>query len=186
MTTSPIAHDTANDLYPDLTTEKLITIYAAGPARLRRSLVGLSETDLLARPIDGKWSIQEIAIHLADAEIMGAARIRQALTGSDRIFSFYHQEIWCDQFAYQHAVQAYLDLAVDLFSALRATTTILLKQTRPDRWNCTGYHPEHGNMSVRQLLESYADHSENHLRQILDRRALLARPIELERLLPAR
>lgn len=186
MTPLSTTPDKINDLYPDLTPEKLIAVYAAGPARLRHALVGLGETELLARPIEGKWSIQEIAIHLADAEIMGAARFRQALTGSDRTFSFYHQEIWCNQFDYQHAGQAALDLAVDLFAALRATTTILLKQTSPERMTCTGYHPEHGNMSVRQLIESYADHSESHLHQILDRRTRLGKPVEMEQLLPAR
>ncbi len=184
MAPSSTAPDRIDDLYPDLSIDRLVAVYAAGPARLRHALVGLGETELLARPIDGKWSIQEITIHLADAEIMGAARFRQALTGSDRTFSFYHQEIWCNQFDYQHAGPAALDLAVDLFSALRATTTILLKQAAPERMTCTGYHPEHGNMSVRQLIESYAAHSENHLHQILDRRSRLGKPIELEPLLP--
>lgn len=178
------APDKANDRYPTLATQKLIDIYALGPNRLRRTLAGLCEPDLKARPIEGKWSVQQIAIHLADSELMGATRFRQAITGSDRTFSFYHQEEWCNNFKYQEAEQAYLDDTIDLFDALRRTTASLLRHLPEDRWRCTGYHPERGNMSVRQLLENYAEHGEAHLMQIVQRRKLLGKPIALQPLLP--
>lgn len=186
MTTSSTTSNTANNLFPHIPLQQLIAVYSAGPARLRRCLVCLTDEHLLARPIPGKWSIKEIAIHLADAELMGAVRFRQALTGSDRTFSFYHQEIWCRDFDYQNADQTFLDQAVELFSSIRHTTTRLLENSPADRWTRTGYHPERGNMSVRQLLESYAEHAENHISQICERRRLLGKPIELEPLVPLR
>ncbi len=66
------------DLYAQLNTGKLLEVFDQGPARLRNVLVDLTHEHLQANPRPGKWSIQEIVLHVADSEIMGAARIRQA------------------------------------------------------------------------------------------------------------
>ena len=68
-------------VYRGISARDLITVYKAGPTRLGGALAGLSGEELKARPRDGKWSVQEIALHVADAEIMGAARMRTGLGG---------------------------------------------------------------------------------------------------------
>ena len=62
--------------YADLDAALLTRVYAQAPARLRRALHGLDESARQAHPLPGKWSIQELVVHLADAEITGAMRIR--------------------------------------------------------------------------------------------------------------
>jgi hypothetical protein len=44
----------------------LIKQYLAGPDLLRRAIAGMEKEQLLARPIPGKWSTQEVVCHLAD------------------------------------------------------------------------------------------------------------------------
>ncbi|HOD66607.1 MAG TPA: DinB family protein [candidate division Zixibacteria bacterium] len=164
--------------------ETLIGVYAAAPARLSGALAGLSDHELAARPIDDKWSIQEIVFHLADSELMAAARFRQAISGSHPTFAYYSQDIWAEKFDYRHADRRALEEAVDLFAALRAATTRLLRRLSGDQWALTGHHPERGPLSVRQILETYANHGENHVKQILERRRLLGKPLDLAPLTP--
>ena len=46
-------------------------------------------------------------------------------------------------------------------------TKLFLKLTKED-WMQVGHHPSRGLLSVRNLLELYADHGERHLEQILN------------------
>src|SRR6266513_434860 len=61
----------------------LIDQYEAGPAKLKQAVVGLSRDELLAAPIPGKWSTQQVVIHLADAEAALADRMRRVLATDD-------------------------------------------------------------------------------------------------------
>jgi hypothetical protein len=73
-----------------------------------------------------------------------------------------------------------------LFRAHRHATSELFAEATPEEWRREGIHPEWGPLSLRQLLELYADHGERHLVQILERRQILGRPLELTPLLPQR
>ncbi|MFW6201242.1 MAG: DinB family protein, partial [Gemmatimonadota bacterium] len=69
---------------------------------------------------------------------------------------------------------------------LRATTLPLLTAASADDWTRTGVHPDYGSITLRNLLELYADHTERHVEQIAERRELLGSPIGIEPLLPER
>jgi hypothetical protein len=71
------------DTYATLPTATLMDAFGSGPARLERAVDGLTEAQLRSRPIPDKWSILEIALHVADSELMGATRIRLACVGLD-------------------------------------------------------------------------------------------------------
>ncbi len=79
------------DLYAQVNTGKLLEVFDQGPAGLRNVLVDLTHEHLKANPRPGKWSIQEIVMHVADSEIMGAARIRQTYTQPGSSFAVYDQ-----------------------------------------------------------------------------------------------
>ena len=57
--------------------KKLIEQYKDGYRAVTESLAGLSDRDLEAR-LPGKWSVREIVHHLADSEMVAAARLRIA------------------------------------------------------------------------------------------------------------
>lgn len=174
------------DTYAGFDTETLLAAYHQGPERIGYALSTLAAADLKARPIEHKWSIQEIVIHLADSEIMGAARIRQTLAQSGRDFAAYDEAVWAEQLAYQDGSSQSVEEAVALFTALRRTTSRLLRRATAQDWEKTGHHAEHGYVTLRQLLELYADHSERHLAQILERRRLLDKTLYMPLLLEKR
>jgi len=57
-----------------------LALQAAAPAKLASLTGGLSAEGLVRRPAPDKWSIQELAAHLADDELVGAYRIRMILS----------------------------------------------------------------------------------------------------------
>jgi hypothetical protein len=76
------------------------------------------------------------------------------------------------------------ELAIELFTSLRKATLALFERAETADWTTRwGMHPEYGRMTLRNLLELYADHSERHIVQVLDIRARLGRPLALPSLL---
>ena len=59
--------------------DSLIDQYLAGPGLLRRAVAGMARDQLLARPIPGKWSTQEVVCHLADYEPIYADRMKRVI-----------------------------------------------------------------------------------------------------------
>jgi uncharacterized damage-inducible protein DinB len=172
--------------YATLSTERLREAFAAAPDRLETAVDGLAEADLQARPIPQKWSIHEILLHVTDSECLSAVRVRMAL-GDDRPrFPGYDEKRWALRLRYRDRSPAVRDAMVRLFRAQREATSELFAAATPEEWRHEGTHPDWGTVTLRQLLELYADHGERHLAQILERRRLLGRPLDLLLLLPDR
>ncbi len=174
------------EVYAKLKTPELLEAYAAGPQRLRRVLEGLTEADLRAHPRPGKWSIKEIALHILDSEIIGAGRIRQAYAQPGSTFPACNQDLWTKVFDHQNCDRGDFEKSLQLFDMLRAVTTRLFRKATEKEWRQTGRHTEWGELTLRQLLELYADHSERHIEQILLIRELLGKPLQFPLLLKTR
>src|SRR4051812_18051216 len=173
--------------YAQYTTAELLQAYNAAPAHLRLAVFGLSRDELHAHPRPGKWSIVEIVRHLTDGEVVGAGRIRSAWAEPGSNFMAYNQDRWALALDYQATELAGLESTLILFETLRRTTAVVFQRANEDDWvQRWGMHSQHGPMTLRNLLELYADHGERHLAQILVLRALLRKPLELPVLLPER
>lgn len=165
--------------FDEFSNEFLLNVYAQGSERLKKAVTGLREDELSVFPFKDKWSIKEIAFHILDAELIGSIRFRQTLTQSDKHFPSYNQDIWTKKLEYQQREIYELQEALAMFKLLRASNTRLLQSANEHQWQLKGYHPEKGELSLRQLLEFYADHSERHIDQILARRRLFGNAVDL-------
>lgn len=123
---------------------------------------------------------------MVDSELVGAVRIRQCFSQSDTRFPFYDQDIWANVFEYQEHSIDYMGKALNVFENLRDTTGSIFEQCSGEDWQKTGFHPESGEITLRNLLELYSDHSERHIAQILERRNLLGKPIDFPMILNER
>lgn len=171
---------------PGMSAEELVAAFEANPRRLREAIGGLSAAELKAKPIAGKWSIQEITLHVVDTEVMAAARIRQTITDSERTFSLWDQAVWADLLRYQDASVAEVEEALALYAALRRASGYLLRRLPEDVWQQIGVHKRRGvEVTLRQLVEHHTVHSEQHIGQILERRKLLGREISMAPLVTA-
>jgi len=170
-----------------LSSEFLCAAFRSASGRLRRAIGGLDPDDLASPPGGGKWSIREIVGHLADSELVGAVRFRQALSDApEPTFPAYDQDRWAASLGYGSRTPRGSDEAVALFEMVRASTASLLDRARPADWARTDIHREWGTLSVRQLLELYSDHGERHIAQILSSRVALGKPLTMETVLAER
>ena len=176
--------------FPDYelySTPHLLAAFGAGPARLRASLAGLGEDELCARPRGpATWSIHDIVLHVADSELQGSFRIRKVWSESGARLPGYDQDAWARALDYRQSDAAARELALVLFAALREQSTALLASAQVEDWRKSGVHPDYGPITLRNLLELYADHSERHVEQVLACRRLLGRELEIEPLLARR
>ena len=174
--------------YRDLPTARLLEVFGAAPARVARALEGLGPTELGARVVPGKWSIQEIVCHLADSETCGALRIRLALAQPGGPLPAYDEKRFAAALEYASFDGELVRETLDLFARLRSVSKRMFERAPEEAWGRASRHAEFGEVTLRQLLELYADHGERHLFQILERRGALGRPLALplEALLPER
>src|ERR1035437_2507149 len=78
----------------------LLERFRHGPEALATVLAGVSgvEEDFVTAP--GKWSIRQIAAHLADAELVGAHRLRQVIAEDNPTLIAYDQDAWTKNLDY--------------------------------------------------------------------------------------
>ena len=143
--------------------DTLIQQYADGPVRLRQALAKVPEAARKWRPAPGEWSAHEVVCHCADSETNSYARIRFVVAEKDPVIQGYDQENWARTFDY-HALP--LEPALATVEAVRASTAALVRTLSEADWAKRGRHTESGAYGAEEWLKIYADHLENHARQI--------------------
>jgi DinB superfamily len=141
----------------------LIAQYKAGYEEVVRSFEGLSDAEMSAHPLPGKWSAREIVQHLADSEMNSAVRLRKLLTEENPQIQGYDQDIYASALRYNERDIA---PALDAFRGARATTAQLLESMTEEDWAREGTHSESGRYTADDWLKIYAAHAHNHAAQI--------------------
>jgi hypothetical protein len=109
------------------------------------------------------WSIQEIAVHIADSEANSFVRCRRFIAEPGLDVMAYNEEQWAR--ALDYGTQS-ADDAVQLFRWLRGNTYTLIKSLPERTWANTIYHPENGTMTMDDWLDIYESHVRDHLEQM--------------------
>jgi DinB superfamily len=152
--------------------QQLIQSYAAGPDRLETAVRDISEDEMRFTPGPEHWSIHENVVHLADAEIVHAARIRYVIAEPNATLTAFDQTRWARALDYHLQSRPG---ALALFRAIIDSTAEVLRRAPGEAWEHVGLHTEAGRLTLEQLVEEYADHVPYHLRTIAKRRDQFAR-----------
>jgi hypothetical protein len=141
----------------------LLERFRRGPDLAASALTGVSgaEEDFVTSP--GKWSIRQIAAHLADSELIGAHRLRQVIAEDNPTLIAFDQDAWTKHLDYSRRKA---EQSLETFRRIRTENYELLKAVPDSAWERTGNHTENGPMTLRRLLEGYAGHAESHARQL--------------------
>jgi DinB superfamily len=140
-----------------------LKLQAAAPRKLASLLKGVSAAKARKRPAPGKWSIAEIAAHLADTEIVGGYRIRTILGAPGAPIQGFDQDAWAAALGYGKRDTR---KSLGQFRALREANLALLKSLTPEQWKQHGIHSERGPESVETIVRMFAGHDLNHFGQI--------------------
>jgi hypothetical protein len=144
-------------------TAALIERFAAGADRLAATVADLPDETLHAHPAAGEWSPAEILAHLADAEILAAERFRRIIADPDAIIAPLDQVNWAEHLRYFERDPA---IALATFRALRAANAEILRLVAAEAWERTGHHRTLGPTTLRAQVQSFADHTEEHITQL--------------------
>jgi hypothetical protein len=149
---------------------ELIAAYEHGIEDLRAAVEGMTREQVLARPIPGKWSTQEVVGHLADTEIFFTDRIVRTIALDRPLLMSADERLYIERLNYQS-----FDLGeqLDLFAALRRHALRILRMLPPDAWQRTAVHSETGLVTLRQLVLQAVRHLRHHLPFIAEKRAAL-------------
>lgn len=143
--------------------EQLIREYEKGYERVRQALEGLSVEEMSFKPAPNKWSIHEIVVHLADAELVGVQRMKKVLAEERPLLTGYDQDGWANSLAYPALDW---EMHLQLFKGLRESMLPVLARAQDADWERVGMHEEAGPLTLLQLVERYVGHVSQHLAQI--------------------
>jgi len=141
----------------------LLERFRRGPEIIAMALTGVfgDEEDFLIAP--GRWSVRQIAAHLADSEIVAAHRIRQVLAEDNPVMTWFDEKLWAVNLDYARRKPKQ---SLETLRRLRAENYELLKDLPVPVFERAGNHTERGRVTLGQMLEGFAAHTESHARQI--------------------
>lgn len=152
------------------TDDELLADYAQGPTRVRAALAGMTREQLLARPIEGKWSTQEVIIHLADADIVFAHRLKRILAEDRPTYHAWSENRFVERLAYD--AQSAEDAVLQIETTHRQMARIFKSQ--PPGWlDRAGVHTDRGEQTARTVLEYATWHISHHLTFVKSKRIAL-------------
>jgi hypothetical protein len=140
-----------------------IKVQRSTAARLKKSISGVTPSQLKWKPEPTKWSIAEIIAHLADAEIVASWRLRSVIGENGVTIQPFNQDAWASAFKYNSRDTK---RSLELFRILRENNLAMLKQIPREAWDNYGMHLERGKESIAHLARMFAGHDTNHVLQV--------------------
>jgi hypothetical protein len=137
--------------------------FRRGAEVLATVLTGAAGEEVDYAPAPGKWTIRQIMAHLADAELVGAHRLRLVIAEESPALTSFDENAWTRNLDYARRKPTQ---SLETFRRLRAENYDLLKELPESAFDRTGVHSANGPVTLRSLLAGFADHAENHARQL--------------------
>jgi hypothetical protein len=158
-----IPGDYARGLLDRLGDRDVISVLEATPASLRTRFDGLDDGSIRRPEAPGKWSMIEVAHHLADSDMVAGVRIRMIVAQDRPPIVAYDQDLWVEKLRYR---QAPLSEVLEQFEVLRKANVRLARELSHEELERFGVHSERGGESVGYLLRLVAGHDLVHLDQL--------------------
>ncbi len=113
---------------------------------------------------DGGWTIQQVVHHVADSHVNAYIRLKLALTEDAPTIKPYAEGLWAELDDVQSVP---VNMSVTMLHTLHARMVAIFSTMKPDQWERSYYHPEHGRyVPLWEMLAMYAWHSRHHYEHI--------------------
>lgn len=152
---------------------EVIEHYARGGQQMRDAFAGLSRDDLLSEPVPGTWSLQQIAVHLLDSDLIGTDRMKRIAAMPTPLLIGY------DETAVSKLPGANsfdIGQVCDMFDRNRQFTATILRALPDESFLRWGVHNEIGRVSLGEMVAKYIHHLEGHLAFVATKRRILGKP----------
>jgi hypothetical protein len=152
----------------------IIEKYAAGAGVPARGIAGLSRDELNSFPVPGTWSIQQIIMHLMDSDLISGDRMKRVVAEDNPLILSYDETRFAERLRYDAMDPM---AACELFAKNRAMIASLLRALPDDVFARTGVHSQRGKITLEQLVQTYVDHLDHHMKFLVQKRRLLGKPL---------
>lgn len=143
---------------------ELLERFRRGAEILAVATTGASNPELDFVPAPGKWSARQIACHLADSEIVAHTRLRRIIAEDNPRIEAWDEAAWAEKLDYR---KRKISQALETFRRIRGENYELLKGLDEAMFQRTGVHSERGTLTLLDMVRTYAEHAENHVKQIM-------------------
>jgi uncharacterized damage-inducible protein DinB len=148
--------------------------YGAGAEALGRAIAGLTREDLVAYPVPGTWSIQQIVLHLMDSDLIASDRMKRVIAEENPTLIGFDESAFARGLFYD---QLDASLAADVFAKNRLLTAEILRRLPDAAFERFGTHNERGRVTLADLLQTMVGHLDHHLGFLREKRRLLGKPL---------
>jgi uncharacterized damage-inducible protein DinB len=150
----------------------LIDQYEKGGDDLKMAVRGLDRQDLLAFPVSGRWSIQQLVIHLLDSDLILADRMKCVIAEENPKLMAFDENRFVK---FLHYDEQSIDDAVTIFGLNRRNFAKVLKELPDSSFDRVGTHSERGQMKLSDLLAGTVNHLKHHLKFLVEKREKLGK-----------
>lgn len=151
------------DTVPAADRPRLIQEVADTPARLRAAVDGLSDAQLDTPYREGGWTVRQVVHHMPDSHANSYIRFRLAMTEDQPTIRTYREERWAEL---PDARTLPPEASLSLLEALHHRWVVLLRSMTDDDFARKLVHPEHGVVSLGQMLAMYDWHGKHHVAHV--------------------
>jgi hypothetical protein len=154
----------------------LIDKYEAGAEHLAQAVSGLTREDLIAPPPEkpglGKWTIQQVVVHLMDSELIAIDRLKRLISMENPLLVGYDENLFM-----QHLMpnEQSAEDAVTILKLAYKNFAKVLRKLPDEAFARKGTHNERGPVTLGGYLESTVKHMEHHLKFIHAKRAAMGK-----------
>ena len=158
---------------------KIVEQYESGGDKLKAAIAGLSKQEMLWTPTPeagiGNWSIQQIVLHLLDADLIWAARMKCIVAEENPVILGYDESKFAASLLPE---EQDADNAVRIFDLNRRQFTRVLRKLPDSAFSRTGRHIELGVITLGQIVQREVEHVDHHLNFIRKKRDKLGKPLK--------
>ncbi|HEV7922261.1 MAG TPA: DinB family protein [Thermoanaerobaculia bacterium] len=163
MTKIDVPGEYAQSLLNRLGADDPLEVLANSGAAIRALFDGMLDDAIRLPERPGKWSMLEIAHHLADSDLVTGFRIRMMLAHDQPPIVAYDQDLWASMLRYR---EARLADVLHQFDVLRESNLRLARTLDSAQLARYGVHEERGGESVGYMLRLMAGHDLVHRDQL--------------------
>src|SRR5258706_13109534 len=108
---------------------ELLQAFRNGPSDLAHALESFPKEMWEFKPASNSWSIHEIVVHLADAEVQSHVRIRTIISEPSTTLSYYDEYRWSQALGYSGQD---IPTSLQIISLIRESNNSLLPSIKDD------------------------------------------------------
>jgi hypothetical protein len=136
---------------------------AAFPRQARQAVAGLTAAQLDTPYRPGGWTVAQVVHHVADSHVVAFTRMKFLLAEEHPAVKPFDENVWA---TLDDARAAPVEDSLALLDGLHARMVRLLSAL-PERTFARGaFHPERGEITLADLLDTYAWHGPHHLEAV--------------------